>query len=204
MAFDLTLDLVSQDFEIASVYGSDKINKESGNIMHITTLFPYASDSSDSSRGEIILFKLKKVSGSENGKIDLKVSYTDNNGQNFKNSQIVDFYDREDFYENTGIRKAIILCRYANALKQWILYERTENMDYVLRTATGITDCDVTTKQLKKMLGKDYAEPVEFTVGDYYKNILQKLKNYVQKENETLNDRYLKQEVEILENLLAK
>ena len=32
----------------------------------------------------------------------------------------------EEYYENSGIRKAIALTRYVNVLKNWILYERSE------------------------------------------------------------------------------
>lgn len=39
LIFDLDLFFKSEDYEIENVYGADSVNKTTGNIMHINTLF---------------------------------------------------------------------------------------------------------------------------------------------------------------------
>ena len=57
LVFDLELNLKSEDYEIANVYGSDKANKENGNIMRVNTLFPSKTTSNGEVKGGIILLK---------------------------------------------------------------------------------------------------------------------------------------------------
>ncbi len=154
LVFDLQLNLQSNDYEIVDVYGSDTVNKENGNTMNINTLFPSKTTSDGEVKGGVILLKLaRKNSGSEN--ITLNVSYKDREGNEYKNSQIVEFKVNQiqvldinqslEYYDNTGIRKAILLTRYANALKNWTLYERSEKDDrFIITPNTGITDCSYT------------------------------------------------------------
>ena len=66
----------------------------------------------------MILLKLKKKENSTNNKIKLNVSYTDRDGNQHTNSQVVEFNKDDEYYENTGIRKAICLTRYGFYMKE--------------------------------------------------------------------------------------
>mmetsp|Transcript_61335 Transcript_61335/g.55331 ORF Transcript_61335/g.55331 Transcript_61335/m.55331 type:complete len:608 (-) Transcript_61335:22-1845(-) len=83
-----------------------------------------------------------EMNNNDNINVELEVTFEDRNGKKFKNVQNVSFNppkerilnndmieDDEDemmietninFYDNTGIRKAILLCKYVDLMKEWI------------------------------------------------------------------------------------
>ena len=201
LVFDLELNLKSEDFEIAKVYGSDTANKESGNLMRVNTLFPSKTTEEGEVKGGIILLKLRKKNEKTVGNVNLSVSYKDRNGKEFSNSQDVPFGSLEEHYDNTGIRKAIVLTRYANILKNWIMYERTGEQRFIIVPAIGILDFDYTEDQIVVMLGRNERTSVALKVSDTYKSIFNTIKQYILNENNELKDDSLKQEIEILDIL---
>ena len=202
LVFDLNLDLESKDYEISMVYGTDTKNKENGNIMKVNTLFPSKTTSNGEVKGGVILLKLKKISNNDLGKVELKVSYKDRNGKPYSNSQSVEFKEGQEYYDNTGIRKAITLVRYANTIKNWILYERTENERFYIRPAIGITDCYPTKEEVIRLLGENERTSVKLTVSEEYKDVFKKIKSYMEKEIEALKDEDMEQEIKLLEKLI--
>ena len=202
LVFDLKLDLISEDYEIESVYGSDTVNKENGNIMNVNTLFPSKTSSNGEVKGGIILLKLKKKSQKKEGKAELKVSYKDRNGTSYDNSQIVQFNKTEEYYENTGIRKGIVLTRYANVIKNWILYERTQNPRFIIMPNRGIIDCNLKEQEIYALLGEHERTSVKLSVSETYKELFEKIKNYVIEENKNINDSTLQKEIDTLEILV--
>merc|ERR1719411_1556751 len=114
-----------------------------GEITKINTLFPSKkSNQTGDTKGGIQLIKLKKNNNSDdNVNVELEVNFEDRNGKKYKNIQNVTFNaPKEDienndmietdekeseemninFYDNTGIRKAILLCKYVEIIKKWI------------------------------------------------------------------------------------
>ena len=203
LVFDLELNLKSEDFEIAKVYGSDTANKESGNLMKVNTLFPTKTTEEGEVKGGIILLKLRKKNEKTVGNVNLSVSYKDRNGKEFSNSQDVPFGSQEEHYDNTGIRKAIVLTRYANVVKNWIMYERTGEQRFIIIPAIGILDFDYTEDQIVVMLGRNERTSVKLKVSDTYKSAFNTIKQYILNENNELKDDNFKQEIEIL-HLLTK
>ena len=201
LVFDLELNLKSEDYEIAKVYGSDTANKENGNIMRVNTLFPSKTTSNGEVKGGIILLKLNKKNEKSSGNLNLSVSYKDRNGKEFSNSENVSFAEQEEHYDNTGIRKAIVLTRYANAVKNWIMYERTKEPRFVILPDNGIMDFNYTEDEVRLMLGRNERTSVKLSVSDTYKNVFNTIKQYITNENEQIKDENLKQEIEILEKL---
>lgn len=202
LVFDLKLNLESEDYEIAGVYGSDTVNKEDGSIMSVNTLFPSKTTDGEV-KGGVILLKLNKISEKEDGVLKLNVSYKDRNGIAHANSQEVEFSDNgEEYYANTGIRKAIALTRYANTIKNWILYERSEEPRFLILPVNGIVDCNCTVEEVRIILGEHERTSVDLTVSDEYKNIFEQLKGYLEGEIEAVGDKTMKQEVEILDELI--
>ena len=197
LVFDLNLDLKSDDYDIEMVYGTDSPNKQKGNIMKVNTLFPSKSSEEGEVKGGIILIKLKAKTENNNGKINLEVSYKDRNGKEYSNAETITFDKNKDeeFYDNSGIRKAIILTRYANILKNWILYERSEDKIFMIGPKNGIVDIFYTEEEITKLLGEHERTSVELKVSAEYKETFKHVKEYIIKENK---------EIEILNMLINK
>lgn len=203
LVFDLELNVDSKDFEIAKIYGSDSANEETGNIMKVNTLFPSKSNEDGEVKGGVILLKLNKISDEEVGKIAVTVSYKDRTGKAFSNNQIVNFENTtEERYDNTGIRKAITLTRYANVMKNWILYERAEEERFLIVSLSGICDCDYTPEEIRIMLGEHERMSVDLTVSEEYKEIFKGIKTYINEQNKVLEDKTFEKEIEILDQLI--
>ena len=203
LVFDLNLNFESDGYEIDKIYGTDSQDKSYGNIMKVNTLFPSNTNEDSEAKGGVILLKLKKKENGTNNKIKLNVSYTDRDGNQHTNSQVVEFNKDDEYYENTGIRKAICLTRYANVLKNWILYERSnENDKFYIDENFGIVDCEYSKDEIRKLLGENERTSVKLTVSDKYKDIFKKIKDYLENEKNEVKDESLKQETELLEKLI--
>ena len=208
LVFDLRLNLKSNDFNVEMVYGSDSSNNQKENLMKVNTLFPTKTTEEGEVKGGVVLVKLKSKSENIGGKIDLEVSYKDRNGKEYNNSQTIYFGQNkngnEEFYDNSGIRKAIALTRYVNILKNWILYERTGNKIFMLGPTEGIIDIFYTEEETTKLLGEHERMSVQLKVSQEYKEIFRHLKEYILKENQEIKDDILNKEIEILEMLITK
>ena len=211
LVFDLELKLESDLFEIANVYGTDTKKLPSGTIMNVNTLFPSRTTNNGETKGGVILLKLKcrksvddlpeKISEDN---LKLRVSYEDRNGEEHSNSQVVQFKNmKTENYENTGIRKAIVLTRYTNLMKNWILYERADNnMKFVIDNTTGITDCIYSKEEIYGVLGENERMSTDLSVSEEYKGLFKKFKEYLSNEMIEIGDDNLKQEVEVLDILI--
>ena len=205
LVFDLNLNFKSDDYNIEMVYGSDSSEGQKENLMKVNTLFPSKTSEKGEVKGGIVLVKLKEKRETKNGKVELEVSYKDRNGKEYKNTQIINFdiNKNEEFYDNSGIRKAIVLTRYVNILKYWILYERTENKLFMIGPSKGIVDFFYTENEITKILGEHERMSVKLKVSEEYKEIFRNMKEYILKENEEIKDDVLKKEIEILDILIA-
>lgn len=204
LVFDLSLDIDSDYFDIEAVYGSDTKDNKKGNIMYVNTLFPSKSEGGEV-KGGIVLIKLKAKNEKTNGNVAVKVSYKDRNGKEHNNSQIVLFKNSNDeYYENTGIRKGILLTRYVNTMKNWILYERSEHRQprFLITPVIGIMDCKLLPPEIEIVLGEHERTSVKLSVSSEYKEIFRNLKQYIENENKVLKDDTLKQEINVIDMLL--
>ena len=201
--FDLNLEFNSDSFKLEKIYGTDDIDSEnSDSIMHVNTLFPSASNSSGEVKGGVVLLKLKRINKNTD-EFELKVSYEKRNGAKENNTKLITFKDEEEYYDNTGIRKAIVLARYVNLIKDWTTYERSKDDRFLITPRIGIIDWyDVETKGKVSDYGY-YSEnervSVDLTVSNEYKEVFLKFKEYMKNEIEELNDSTMKQEMEILD-----
>jgi Ca-activated chloride channel family protein len=90
--------------------------------MKVNTLFPSKREEGET-RGGLIVLKLKRTEA--NNSLTLRVSYEDRNGKTDSSEAIVELSDEEpEFFENSGIRKGVLLSRYADLLKNWMIDER--------------------------------------------------------------------------------
>jgi len=127
LVFDLKLQLDAPGYEIEEVYGSPEADEATGEIMHVRTLFPTMT-TEEGSRGGIVVLRLKKIGDDPN--ITLTAEYTDTNLATHRNSGTATFEGvTSGSHDNNGVRKGILLARYADLLRHWAAFEhRSEQL----------------------------------------------------------------------------
>ncbi len=160
-------------------------------------MFPSESIN-EKNKGGLILVKLKKTS--DNVNISLRTSYEDRSGKfDGQNKNII--FDNTSYsnnYKNTGIMKGILLVKYVNLLKNWIIDERlvSYNPDY---TNHGLCEPN---EELE--IGKWERTSAELKVSFEYKSIFNNFKNYFKDMIKIVDDETLQREVEVLDHLILK
>jgi len=203
LVFDLKLELESNDFIILKVYGSPEADEASGEIMKVNTLFPSKVQDGET-RGGLILLKLKKVG--EGNQLSLKTSYL--NRQGISGGDEFSFsIDDNIHYSNSGIRKGIVLTRYANLMKNWINDERMEKANYFIKDyGVNINDGISFIYESKFppyfTLGEWERKSTPLSINDNYKQMFEMFLVYFNNEFEILEDGNMKQEIEILEKII--
>jgi Ca-activated chloride channel homolog len=224
LVFDLKLELDAEGWEIEKVYGSPEADEATGEIMYVNTLFPSKTEEGET-KGGIVLLKLNKT-GEDAGKISLKVSNEDRNGKKDSDvkeimftgepgvigSAIGELAGIEDFHANTGIRKAILLTRYANLMKDWLIDEFRYNdkpdvpCPPIIVYETGIRcpemrcfppmppPCEI-------RLGEWERQSVKLHVSRDYKEVFEDFAKYFEEEMKAIGDDTLEQELDVLKDL---
>ena len=167
MVFDLKLSLQSEGGQVCidSVYGSNEIDINSGEIMNIKTLFPSPPDPDTGAvKGGIVLIKLKGLKNYND--LMINCSFQDNKGKKYKNEQnvVLNEEDKNEFYANLGNRKGILLSRYVVLLKQWIKECRAGN--YINATSSAQKQklksfCEYFEKEMEMIGDKTLKQEVE-------------------------------------------
>ena len=210
LIFDLNLNLESDSFKIEKIYGTDDIDSENSNeILHINTLFPSASNSSGEVKGGVILLKLNKIKDGEN-EFDLKVTYETREGKKEEDISKVRFEQTDEYYNNTGIRKAIVLARYVNLIKDWTTCERDKDDRFFITPEIGIIDWYDTNVKDEEHYDDYYygyyseneRVSVNLTVSDEYKEIFKKFKEYMKEQIDILEDESMKEELYVLDKII--
>ncbi len=203
LVFDLRLKIESKSFEIEKVYGSPEADKATGEMLRVNTLFPSASEEGEV-RGGVVLVKLKRLSTKS---ADLKISalYQNREGKNFDIEEEVEFPDNDSpYFDNTGIRKAILLTRYANLMQDWIKIEE------MLSSKSRVPVPPIVDFYYQEGIPLppeeyDYSEwergSISLSVNGAYKELIKKFKNYFESEAKILEDNKLNTEVDLLEIL---
>lgn len=218
LVFDLKLQLEADGYEIEKVFGSPEADEATGEIMYVNTLFPSKSEGGEV-RGGLVLLKLKKTE--DDGTLTLKTSYVERSGEEGSDQKEITFKEEsEDYYDNTGIRKGIVLTRLVNLYKSWtidghradhdiperplpvdcgpiILMESgaDEARGMIIPEPPFLPPCVVPT------LGEWERQSVELHVSNHYARIFDEFSEYFNDEMEILADEDLNQELELLEEL---
>lgn len=196
LVFDLRLRLDAPGYEIEKVYGSPEADQATGELMKVNTLFPSKAEEGQV-KGGVILVKLKKLSA--DGDLKLLVSYQDRNGvQDSDEARVLFAKTEPDFYQNNGIRKAILLTRYADLLKNWMIDERSAaakgwKIVPSVTLANGIV--------IPIELGEWERQSMPLTVSGDYRLLFQQFGDYFRKERLALEDKDLQKEQSILDKL---
>jgi len=199
LVFNLLLKLDATGYKIDKVYGSPEADESTGELMKVNTLFPSKKEENQT-KGGLVLLKLSKIS-STSSTLKLKVSYEDREGKVKTNEDEISIEGKEpEFFENTGIRKGILLTRYANLMKDWIIDERRGYEQNKIRPfvdeESGIVIIDENNV-------KDWQrQSMKLKISDYYKNIIRQFKAHFEKEMNAIDDNTLSQETAIMDKLI--
>jgi Ca-activated chloride channel family protein len=206
LVFNLELTLDAEGYEIEKVYGSPEADESTGQLMKVNTLFPSKTDGGET-RGGIVLLKLKKTSA--NSSLSLKASYEDRNGKKDYDESEIEFKEVEsDFYENNGIRKGILLARYADLVKNWLieendLYENVDDDNYVIPYVNeniGIICPPPFPYPIE--LNEWERESLDLSVSTHYKRMFERFSTYYMEEMSAISDKDLRKELDVLDLLI--
>ena len=199
LVFDLTLTLDADGYEIEEVYGSPEANQATGQIMKVNTLFPSSTEEGET-RGGLVLLKLRKISSDTD--LTLRVNYEDREGKSVSNESAITISESAEYFDNTGVRKGVLLSRYANLMKNWIhderaYYPNSEIMNPCITLQDGlIAPCPT-------RLGQWERQSIALQVSDAYEKFIMDFQNYFEEEASIIGDPTLEQEVKLMEKLIA-
>ena len=198
LVFNLQLNLEAEGYEIQKVYGSPEANEATGQIMKVNTLFPSKSTENET-RGGLVLLKLKKTS--PDAVLKLKTSYEDRNGRMGTNEAVIQLEEKNsDFFENTGIRKGILLSRYADIMKNWINDERKSAMKK--EPVMPCIDREIgIIVPIEPQLGEWERQSISLRVSQEYKDLFDEFSVYFEKEMNAIGDESLSKELLLLKTL---
>jgi Ca-activated chloride channel homolog len=200
LVFDLELRVESAGWEIETVYGSPEADISTGSLMRVNTLFPSESSGGET-RGGLILLKLRRT-GRANA-VRLTARYEDRFGR--RDSVTREIWlerTRPEQFDNDGVRKGVLLARYATLLQLWIQDERQhmhlsypweptwERGDGIgLPPRTGNSDWE--------------RQSLPLTVSREYRARFSEFADYCEVEMRAIGDNDLRRELAILETLAA-
>lgn len=228
LVFNLELNMASTGFVIEEVYGSPEADEATGEIMKVNTLFP-SDNTEEGTKGGIVILKLRKLEAGSS-ELSLTVSYEDRIGNIDGSSETITFENiAPESFDNTGIRKAVLLSRYANLMKNWTIDERTshkidEPVESFMGDESGFScipvylgdeypplepqRCLPATSPIPISLSIDLGEwerqSVDLQVSAPYSQLFSEFKDYFVAEMNDIGDNTLEQEVTILEKLIAQ
>ncbi|MDD1740509.1 MAG: VWA domain-containing protein [Methanothrix sp.] len=196
LVFDLRLRLDAPGYEIQKVYGSPEADLATGDLMKVNTLFPSRAEEG-AVRGGVILVKLRQLS--DTGRILLSASYEDRDGRRDSDEAVVELEEStSDFYQNNGVRKAVLLARYADLLKNWMIDERrAAEKGWRIVPSVTLTGGIV----IPMELGEWERQSLPLTVSDPYPELFGRFRDYFQVEAQAIGDSSLDREEAILRKL---
>jgi Ca-activated chloride channel homolog len=199
LVFNLHLSFQSDDWRIEKVFGSPEADAASGSIMSINTLFAAKSEEGEN-RGGIVLMKLRKVSSRPDPRVYLRTTYEDRNGRVDGDESTVYLESQQpEYFPNSGIRKAVLLTRYASLMRNWMLDER-QHINYSRSWDARVReDCGIVLPP--DNLGQWERTSLPLTVSPPYRSVFRSFAGYFSNETSELGDRDLDQETRLLDRL---
>jgi Ca-activated chloride channel family protein len=149
LIFNLGLSFSSKRFGIAEVYGSPEADLATGELMKVNTLFP-SPVSEGGVKGGIIVLKLFDTGEGEGG-IKLTTTYETRSGAvETTSAEFSPALSAAESDAEKDARKAVLLARYVNLMKNWITNERGRKDDPLSRPKgpNGLSEWERSSKQL--------------------------------------------------------
>jgi len=192
LVYDLELELDAPEASVAKVYGSTAAEDATGDLVKVNTLFP-SPKREGKAKGGVVLVKLADAAGSE---LDLTASWVTRDGKRHGTTETVEIPDRDpEYYANSGIRKAVLLTRYADLVKSWTIAEREGDEEAPVSPAEGIEPPE------DEYDGRWEQQSEPLTVSETYRRRFDRFADYFEREMAALGDENLEQELEILRTL---
>ena len=193
LVYDLSVELDAADAEIATVYGSTAAEDATDELLSVNTLFP-SPKSDGETRGGVVLVKLD---GEASGDMTLRASWEDRSGSADETTRTIEFPEESpEYFANTGIRKAVLLARYADLLKNWMVHERDPDRVAV----TSDTEIDVPPEELP--LGEWEQQSQPLAVSSPYESRIERFRAYFEEEADSIGDDELTQELDMMRKIL--
>jgi len=200
LIFNLRLNFQSTGWRIDEVFGSPEADEATGSLMTINTLFPSKSEGGEV-KGGLVLLKLRRLS-SGTDRVYLRVTYEDRNGRTDSSESVVAMESvNPEYFDNTGIRKGVLLSRYAALLKNWMLDERAHAHVSYPWTPTVREDCGIVIPM--ENVGQWERTSLPLFVSNPYRLLFREFSSYFESEMRAIGDYSLEQELAILDTLGA-
>jgi Ca-activated chloride channel family protein len=205
LVFNLRLHLSSNAYAIDKVFGSPEAELSTGQLMRVNTLFPSSKNEHGQTKGGVVLLHLVRktidAACEDDSCLRLRVSYEDRCGIPDSSELCVHPppISSTTFFENSGVRKAVLLARYASVLRQWLTLQHDLNSS---RDLLGFGDRCIFdgVHQLQKDCHQTGAA---LKVSPQYKSVFEKLLLHISSEIAIIDDESLQKECSILEKLIA-
>jgi len=119
-ALDIRIQYEGDDISVDRVYGSPGNEQPTtGVLCHITSSFPSPKEHPTTTKGGVVLIKFKR--NPQKTQIVFKCSYKDCEGNSYADDIVVNLPSlSEEYFEGSAVRKAVLLTRYVNIMKQFI------------------------------------------------------------------------------------
>jgi Ca-activated chloride channel family protein len=188
LVYDLALELDADGYEVEAVHGSPSADATRDRLMHVGTLFPSAKQDGET-RGGVVLVRLDQQR--PDADLELVASWTERDGSDQREQVTVSMPDSPETFAHDGVRKAVVLARYARELRMWAqdIHARADK-------ATGVDDW-----LLSDQRGQHERESVPLVVPDEYADRFARFRDYLAAEKEAVADESLDQEMDLLERL---
>ncbi|MCU4802174.1 VWA domain-containing protein [Halobacteria archaeon HArc-gm2] len=212
LAFDVSLQVEAEGYDVKQVYGSTAAEDATDELLGVNTLF--ASPTKDGkTRGGVVLLQVERQS--DDATMRLSASWEDRQGDRSETETTISFPDAEpERFANTGVRKAVLLSRYADLLKNWMVAERAGD-DAVTPDADerdgdegdGEADGETTGIEVppeEKGLGEWEQQSVPLTVSERYAERIGAFADYFETEAAAIGDDSLDRELATMESILEQ
>ena len=196
LVYDLSLSLDAPEASVAKVYGSTAAEEATGDLVTVNTLFP-SPKREGRAKGGVVLVKVADAAAAD---LDLSASWETRDGTRRGTTATVSIPDREpDYYANSGVHKAVLLTRYADLLKSWMIAEREGDETAPVSAEEGIeppADEDDNDDRWEQ-------QSTPLTVSATYRQHFDRFAAYFQDEMAALGDDRLGQELDVLQKLAS-
>jgi len=193
LVFDLSLELDAEGYDVQQVYGSSAAEASTGEILRVNTLF--ASPTEDGrTRGGVMLAQVEREL--QDATLDLRASWEGRDGTERSTTTTIEFpSEPPEYFANTGVRKAVLLSRYADLLKNWLVRAREPDL---APTEDGIgvpPDGD--------QLGEWEQQSQPLTLSSETAERIQSFRAHFLEETEAIGDDALGRELDTLDRILV-
>ncbi|WP_254767594.1 vWA domain-containing protein [Salinilacihabitans rarus] len=191
LVYDLSLELDADGWEISQVYGTTAADETTGELMRVHTLFPSPRTDGEA-KGGVVLVGVEPTGDPTDETLELEASWETRAGERGSTVETVAFPDGEETYGNDAVRKAILLARYADLLKEWAVHEREGEGD----AEDGIEPPE------PDGLGRWEQRSDPLTVSERYETRFDRFRAHFDEEASAVGDETLERELELLDAIL--